>query len=99
MTPTRLIPSFFSARAANNALYQNKTHAVQQKNGYSIHLVGAGLQGKWHGKAECLGSLQINHEFKLGRLLNGQVRWLGAFENSGGVNAKLAISICSLCRS
>ena len=32
-------------------------------------------------QAECLGGLEVDHQFVLRRLLHGQVAWLGSFED------------------
>jgi hypothetical protein len=38
-------------------------------------------QRRWNGEAESLGGLEVDEEFVLGGLLDGQVGGLGAFEN------------------
>jgi hypothetical protein len=51
------------------------------------HLVCDGEQ-RWRD-VERLGGLQVDHELELGRLLDGQVGRLDAFENVAGVDANL----------
>jgi hypothetical protein len=43
------------------------------------HLVGASEQRIWHGNTKFLGGLEVDGEPVLGRLLERQVRNLGAF--------------------
>jgi hypothetical protein len=42
------------------------------------HLVGNGEQVRRNGKAKCFGSLEVDDQFELGRLLNRQIRRLRA---------------------
>ena len=51
------------------------------------HLVGAGEQRWGHFEAERLGSLQIDHQLEIGRLLDRQVGRLGALEDPSGIDA------------
>src|SRR5262245_43246755 len=44
------------------------------------HLVGAGEQRRRNGEVERFRSFEIDPEMKFGRLLHGQVGWLGATE-------------------
>ena len=39
------------------------------------------MQRQRHGEAERLGGLHVDHQLKFGRLLNRQIRRLGAFED------------------
>ena len=57
------------------------------------HLVGTGQQRGWHGEAECLGGLEIDHELVLGRRLHRQVCWLLAFQNAVDVARRAAVWI------
>src|SRR5215475_6413132 len=54
------------------------------------HLVGAGQQLVGDGQAERPGSLEIDDQLVLGRLLNGQVGRLFALENTSDVDRGLA---------
>jgi hypothetical protein len=45
------------------------------------HLVGPCEQRFWDGESERLGSLEVDHQLKLCRLLHWEVTWLGALEN------------------
>src|SRR5438552_4274075 len=51
------------------------------------HLVGAGEQRGWHGEAEGLGSLEIDHKFEFDRLHDRKVGWLRTVENPASVDA------------
>ncbi len=46
------------------------------------HPVGADQQPCRHRKAKRLGSLEVDHQFELGRLLNRQVGRSGTFQNT-----------------
>ena len=49
------------------------------------HLVGAGDQVGRHLEAKRLGGLEVDDQFEFGRLLDGKVGGLGAFEYFGNV--------------
>src|SRR6516165_827165 len=57
------------------------------------HLVGEGEQLVRHGEAKRLGGLEIDHQFKPGRLHNRQVGRFFPLENSSSVNAILPVRI------
>ena len=57
------------------------------------HCVGAAEQRQRHGKTQRLGCLEIDNELHFGRLLNGQIRWLLAFENPSRITAGLTLRI------
>ena len=48
----------------------------QQPASLFDHLVGAREQRRRHLKADCFGSVQIDHQFELAGLLNGQLAGL-----------------------
>src|SRR3954469_9812943 len=52
-------------------------------------LVGTGEKRLWHGQAERLGGLQIDHQLKLGRLLDWQIGRPLAVEDLSYVAAEL----------
>jgi hypothetical protein len=53
------------------------------------NLVGRGQQRFWDGEAEGLGGLDVDDEFELGRLQDGQVSGLGAVKDFAGIDAAL----------
>src|SRR5471030_3299095 len=55
------------------------------------HLVGERHQIVGEFDPERLRRLEIDHELKLGRLQDRQVRWLGTFEDADDIDADLAI--------
>src|SRR5207245_1727759 len=54
------------------------------------HLVGASDDGLRDRKAEGLGGLEVDHQLELGRLLDGQVGGLRAFQDLVHVNGRAA---------
>src|SRR5207245_10063506 len=52
------------------------------------HLVGAGEQRRWHGEAERLGSLKIDHQLVFGRRLHRKVGRLLALEDAINVGGR-----------
>ena len=60
---------------------KTETHAPQQTASLFNHLVGAGKQHWRHSEAEGLSGLEVDDEFKLSWLLNGEVGRLRATQN------------------
>jgi hypothetical protein len=58
-----------------------ETHAPQQITALFNHLVGAGEECRRHNDIKRLCSLQIDHQFVLGRLFDRQVGWLRSLDN------------------
>ena len=56
-------------------------------NGLLDHLVGAGEQGRRDFDAERSRGRKVDHEFELARLDDRQISWLGALEDSDGIDA------------
>ena len=57
------------------------------------HLMGEREQLVGNIQAERLGALEVDHKLELGRLLNRQVGWLSAFEDSSSEYPGLAIGV------
>ena len=53
-----------------SALCHKRPHAPQQTVSLFDHFVGAREHGRWNGKAERLGGLQVDNQLKLGRPLH-----------------------------
>jgi hypothetical protein len=76
-----------------SALCHFQTHAPAANCPLLNHLIGFGKQRWWHGETERLGGLEIDHQFKFGRLQARQVGGPLAFENPAGVDSGLTICI------
>ena len=57
------------------------------------HVVGSQQNGFWNRDAECSGTLEIDHQLKLGRLLDGQVTWFRTLEYLGDVSGCTSIQV------
>ena len=58
------------------------------------HLVGKCRQHRRYLEAKCPRGFEVKDEFELDRLVDRQIARLVTFEDSAGINADLAISIC-----
>jgi len=50
-----------------------------------------------HGHAECLSGLDVDDQFELRRLLDGQISWLGALQNLAHVDRRRVIHFGGTC--
>ena len=57
------------------------------------HLIRARRQRRRHFDAQRLCGAEVDHEFELGHLNDGQIGRLGAFQNAASVDTGLAIRI------
>ena len=69
---------------------QSLPYAPQQRASLFNNLVGAGEQRLRHGEPEGLGGLEVDGEIEFGRILNWQIGWALAFENTSDVLCRLA---------
>src|SRR5262245_57586216 len=84
----RRMPRQNRLRPSPHSLRKICRRAMGEAGGASFdHLVGAGEKRRRHREAKRLGSLEVDQEFKLGGLVDRQVRWLLAPENPGGVKS------------
>ena len=74
------VMSAFPPKATSNATYSGH-HARRHAEVSLDHIVGQGEQSIWNGEPKRFCSPEIDHEFKLSRLLHGQVGRLRALEN------------------
>src|SRR5262249_9635293 len=72
---------------------QSRLNALLQNAALFDHLVGALLQEQRHVKAEGLGSLEVDHQFKLDRGLYGQFARLGALKDAISISCRAPIII------
>jgi len=67
---------------------------VRSAHGNSFdHLVGAGEQRLRNVEVQGLGGFEVDSQFELRWLLNGKISRLFSIENTGSVNANLAICV------
>src|SRR5262249_59407467 len=86
----RAIPDTFSARSADSTGLKMRriTRAASLD-----HLVGNGEQPWREAQAECLGSVEVDHQLEFSRLHDRKVGRLLALENPAGVNAGQATRV------
>src|SRR5882757_2268207 len=73
--------SINSSASSMSEMCHEETHAPQQITALFNHFVGAGEEYRRHNDIKRLCSLQIDHQFVLGRLFDRQVGWLRSLEN------------------
>ena len=57
------------------------------------HLIDTGEQRRWHGEAECLCSLEVDHQLVLGRRLNRHVGRLLALEDAVDIAGRAPVLV------
>src|SRR5215469_1898615 len=67
---------------------KSKPEQSQQSNCLFDHLVSGGEQRSWNGQPKCLGGLEVDYQFELGRCLNGKVGRLLAAQNTIDVGCR-----------
>src|SRR3954447_15481388 len=87
--PLRGIPGRSLSRARVAAAGSISGSSMCGWPGLFNHLVGTGEKRLWHGQAERLDGLQIDHQLKLGRLLDWQIGRPLAVEDLSYVAAEL----------
>src|SRR5262245_11355288 len=88
MYPTRGVWSVCCARTASGHAAAPPRSVMNLRR--LDHLVSGNEQSRWYGQAERLRSLEIDDQLEFYRLLHRQVRWLSAFENPPGIDAREA---------
>jgi hypothetical protein len=63
----------FTAAPMSALCQKRDSHAPQQIAALFNHLIGSGKHGRRNLKAEGLGSLGVDHQLELGRLLNWKI--------------------------
>jgi hypothetical protein len=89
--PTGVRCSGKTCRASRLAAGLSLTRSCLRRVQLLNHLVGAAEQRQREGDAKRLGGLEVDDQFDLRDLLDGQVCWLLAPENTTGVDADLAM--------
>src|SRR6516225_11296335 len=76
------------------ALCEEATYAPQQNWDSLDHLVGECEEGRWHRKAERLGSLKIDDQLVLSRGLHRQIAGLFPLEDTVDVDGRTPKDLC-----
>src|SRR6516165_7028180 len=101
------LPAHRASRESARTLWHDTRQVPSQRGGASLgrsrqllandvsfdHLVGAREQRRRHFEADCFGSVQIDHQFELAGLLNGQLPGLLAFKDAADIDAGLAMCL------
>jgi hypothetical protein len=72
------IPDATTAAARDGRSVPGSDICTAQKQSLFNHFVGAREHGRRDAETEHLGDLKIDHKIETGRLLDGQVAWVGA---------------------
>ena len=61
------------------------------------HLIGAGKQCWWHDETDGLRRLEVDDQFELSRLFDGQIAGLGSFSNLVGHYSRAPEQLVVIC--
>src|SRR5438067_2407477 len=78
-----------SGSSTSPVAWQNRSFARRSR--LFDHLVGAGEDRWWHGKAQRLVSLKIDYQLDSRRLLDWQIGGPAAFDDLSGIYANVAV--------